>query len=190
MNRRDFIAKLPALVALAGAPGLVSARTGQVREGFVTASALNIRSGPGAYNPAIGVLHNGARVTIHDYANGWYRISSHRISGWASGSYIRPIGSGYSSDHDRHHGYPDDRYDDRRYAKPPRRRSRRRIATIGSNRWGYANMFDGPGRRYQVIARLGAGERVRVIEPGDRWTLVSRRGVGRGYVRSRFLDYY
>lgn len=194
MNRRSFIRTLPALAALAAVPALGFARTSRASEGIVTASALNVRTGPGAYNPAVGVVYGGTRVTIHDEAHGWYRISAHRISGWASASYIRPVG-GYDYSHDnprrdddRDYGRHD--YDDRDRDRGRGRDRQRQFAVVGHNHWGYANMFDGPGRRYQVIARLDAGERVRVIEPGRRWTLVGKRGVGRGYIRSRFLEHY
>ena len=185
MNRRDFITKLPALAALVALPEISFARTSQSRKGVVTAAALNVRIGPGIHNPPVGVLHSGAHVTIHDYAHGWYEISSHRISGWASGSYINPVGSNSSPHHNDNHEYDGHEYSDRDYVKPPRRRR----AVIGYSRWGYANMFDGPGRRYQIIARLDEGERVKVIEQGGRWALIRKRGVGRGYIRSKFLEY-
>jgi uncharacterized protein YraI len=189
MNRRSFIKTLPALAALATVPALGLARAGTARTGVVTASALNVRSGPGVYHHAVGVVHGGERVGIHDYANGWYEISTRRINGWVSGSYIQ-TSDYYDDDRRPYDDYREYHHDNDGYAKPPPRRGRGRFAVIGRNRWGYINMFDGPGRRYPVIARLSEGERVRIIDEGPRWTLVGKRGVGRGYVRSRFLEYY
>ena len=53
--------------------------------GRVTASALNIRSGPGTNYDKLGVLQYGQSVTILENKGGWYRIPS----GWVSASYIR-----------------------------------------------------------------------------------------------------
>ncbi|MFC4661447.1 SH3 domain-containing protein [Oceanobacillus aidingensis] len=45
----------------------------------VTASALNVRSGPAAGNKTVGQLSNGTKVTILGEYNGWYQISfNHR----------------------------------------------------------------------------------------------------------------
>jgi uncharacterized protein YgiM (DUF1202 family) len=188
MNRRSFIRTLPALAALAAVPALALART-TAREGVVTTSALNVRSGPGAWNAQLGVVRRGERVRINNYADGWYEISTPYVSGWASSSYIQPV-DGYDNDRPHHDDRPrhDERWgdDDRGYAKPPPGR----FAVIGRNRRGYVNMFDGPGREYRVIAQLSEGERVRVIEEGREWTLVGKRDTGRGYVRSRSLEYY
>jgi uncharacterized protein YraI len=195
MNRRFFIRSLPALAALAALPALSFGRDERGREGVVTISALNVRSGPSASDPPVGVVNRGERVRIHNYVNGWYEISTRRLSGWASGSYIEPVDD-YGRDRPRHddrRDYDRPRHDDRRrydepeYAEPS---SRDRFAVIGRNRRGYVNMFDGPGRDYQVVGRLSEGERVRVIEAGRHWTLVGKRGVGRGYVRSELLDSY
>jgi L,D-transpeptidase catalytic domain/Bacterial SH3 domain len=60
------------------------------RRGVVTASVLNVRAQAGVRpdNPPIGVLHNGAEVTIYEEASSggavWYRIGANRWvhSGW------------------------------------------------------------------------------------------------------------
>ena len=53
--------------------------------GTVTASALNIRSGPGTNYDRLGSLQRGETVTILENKGGWYRISS----GWVSANYIK-----------------------------------------------------------------------------------------------------
>lgn len=196
MQKRVFITGLLLLLSSFTLPAL-SHEQGSgsgIQEARVTAAALNVRTGPSTRYRAIGVVHRGEPVEILDSSGGWYRIRSHGLTGWASGSYIRPVAYAehrheYDDDdygNDRYRDYDDrdyDRdYDDRRHAG--------RFAVIGPNRFGYANMFDGPGRNYRIIARLREGERVRIIDRGRRWTLVGKRGVGRGYVRSGFLTRY
>ncbi|CEG28358.1 SH3 domain-containing protein [Bacillus sp. B-jedd] len=55
----------------------------------VTASALNVRTGPGTKHKKIGQLKNGAIVkVIKKESNGWYRINYNGKTGFVSGQYI------------------------------------------------------------------------------------------------------
>src|SRR5699024_6281510 len=54
-----------------------------IKNGRVTASALNVRVGPSAAYNAIGQLLEGAKVTVQSEVNGWYAIS-YSYSGWVS----------------------------------------------------------------------------------------------------------
>lgn len=55
------------------------------RTGKVTASVLNVRSGPGASYKDIGDLKNGDVVEIFEEKDGWYKIVEEK---WVSGKYI------------------------------------------------------------------------------------------------------
>ncbi len=59
------------------------------KTGTVTATSLNVRSGPSTSNSIITAISNGTRVTILSESNGWYnvRLPDGR-TGWASGQYI------------------------------------------------------------------------------------------------------
>ncbi len=61
----------------------------QERYGIVTASALNIRSGPGTKNHKVGMVLKGKKVKIHEKVGEWYRITYNGISGYVHGSYIK-----------------------------------------------------------------------------------------------------
>ena len=145
-------------------------------QGYVTAQSLNVRSGPGTQYRRVGVLRQGEPVDIVSRSGNWYQIRGSHGTGWVSRSYISiaqaPV---YRNEHRRSY----------RTHRP-----RRHFAVIAPHRYGFVNMFEGPGRRYHIKAQLPAGERVRVLEYGRRWTLVGKRGLGRGYVRSRFLERY
>lgn len=60
--------------------------------GIVTASSLNIRSGPGTENAVLASLTNGTKVTILETLSGWYKISftlnGKVTTGYASSQYI------------------------------------------------------------------------------------------------------
>ena len=55
----------------------------------VTASALNLRSGPSTSYSILRTMPNGAVVTIvQGPSNGWYRVTYQGTTGWASGAYL------------------------------------------------------------------------------------------------------
>jgi len=59
------------------------------KTGTVTASSLNLRSGPGKSNKIIGSLEAGQKLTITGFSGGWYRVETKDGGiGWASSSYV------------------------------------------------------------------------------------------------------
>ncbi len=56
--------------------------------GEVTASSLNVRSGPSTSNSIIGGLKRGAKVDIISSEDGWYKIAYRNTTGWVSGDYV------------------------------------------------------------------------------------------------------
>jgi hypothetical protein len=56
--------------------------------GYVTISALNLRTGPGTGYGVITVLGYGTQGTIVGQANGWYNIQTTRGTGWVIGTYF------------------------------------------------------------------------------------------------------
>lgn len=57
--------------------------------GTVTASVLNIRSGPGTGYKIVGTLKMGTKVNIISTSSTWYKITSGTKSGWVSSKYIK-----------------------------------------------------------------------------------------------------
>ncbi|WP_088040801.1 SH3 domain-containing protein [Bacillus sp. EAC] len=58
-------------------------------KGIVTASVLNIRSGPNTSYKIVGTVKKGNTVYITNTKIGWYKISSGSKSGWVSSKYIK-----------------------------------------------------------------------------------------------------
>lgn len=54
----------------------------------VTATSLNVRSGPGTSNSRIGSLSNGAVVSAVSESKGWLKIQFNGGHGWISGDYV------------------------------------------------------------------------------------------------------
>ncbi len=73
--------------------------------GQVTASALNVRSGPGTNYGIVGSLAGGAEVNIlGSFISGntyWYKVAASAVEGWVSGPYLellsRPEGAVFFS---------------------------------------------------------------------------------------------
>lgn len=61
------------------------------RTGLVNAKSLNIRPEPSTDKAAVGSLARGAKVEILEKIEGWYRIKSGSLSGYASGDYITVV---------------------------------------------------------------------------------------------------
>ena len=57
-------------------------------QGMVTTGSLNVRSGPGTSYSKVGSLGRGASVTVVDKVNGWYKITSGKLSGYVSADYV------------------------------------------------------------------------------------------------------
>src|SRR5699024_1125551 len=53
-----------------------------IKNGKVTASALNVRTGPGTKHKSIGYLYKGDSVDILDEYNGWYSIKYKHSTQW------------------------------------------------------------------------------------------------------------
>lgn len=58
-------------------------------KGTVTASILNIRSGPGTNYKIVSTIKRGSTVSITSSKTSWYKITSGSKSGWVSSKYIR-----------------------------------------------------------------------------------------------------
>ncbi|MEW9079507.1 C40 family peptidase, partial [Terrisporobacter glycolicus] len=66
-----------------------STETPSTGKGTVTASTLNIRSGPSTSNSIVGKAYKGNTVDILSSSNGWYKVKlSNGQVGWGSSDYI------------------------------------------------------------------------------------------------------
>lgn len=66
-------------------------------KGTVTATILNIRSGPGTNYKVVSTIKKGSIVNITSSKTGWYKISSGSKSGWVSSKYIKKSSSRIAS---------------------------------------------------------------------------------------------
>ncbi|MGL5749713.1 MAG: SH3 domain-containing protein, partial [Paraclostridium sp.] len=128
------------------------------KEGIVTATSLNVRSGPSTSDSVLFSLKKNEKVSILDSSNGWYKISSSNGKvGWASGEYINTNVTEEGTDDNK------------------------KVVTAD-----VLNMRSGASTSYRVILKLNKGDIVEVISESNGWSKIKYDG-RIGYVSSEYL---
>ena len=84
MNKKTIITSMAVLQLFTGT---INAQSNQ---GIVTATSLNVRSGPATSYTTKFIVNKGDNVTVEDSADGWYKITTKDgKNGWASSKYIQ-----------------------------------------------------------------------------------------------------
>ena len=78
--------------------------SGSATSGTVKANGgLKTRTGPGTSYTYVGAFNNGAKLTIHDSSNGWYKVSG--TSGWGQLSNVWVLSQYVTGTSDQGYGY-------------------------------------------------------------------------------------
>lgn len=151
----------------ASAGGGVSSGGATTSQARVTASALNVRTGPGTNNSILGQLASGAVVSIIGSSGGWRQIRYGNGTGWVSGAYLAPItGSGSGSGSGSNNGGTPPPPNTNR---PTSRAGYIQLPASGRGFYGY----------YRAAARWGQPRLVYGLERiGQRWSGPGPFGVG------------
>lgn len=133
---------------------------------YVTASALNVRSGAGTSYSVIGSLSKGKAASVVGTSGNWYKIK---------------YGSGY--------GYISASYTS---AKAPSSSTSNTPPTTSSGKTYYSttsglNVRSGPGTSYVSKGTLSYGQAVSVVDSSSYWYKI-KFGSGYGYVGSKYLS--
>ena len=134
-------------------------------EGTVTASALNVRSGPSTSYSVTTKLYKGNKVQILETSNGWHKIkTSSGSTGWVSASYISVSSSGGNT------------------SQPATSTSK---ATVTADS---LNVRSGAGTNYSVITKLSKGTVVDVLESASNgWKKIKTSSGTTGWVSGSYL---
>ena len=134
-------------------------------EGTVTASALNVRSGPSTSYSVTTKLYKGNKVQILETSNGWHKIkTSSGSTGWVSASYISVSSSGGNT------------------SQPATSTSK---ATVTADS---LNVRSGAGTSYSIVTKLSKGTVVDVIESNSNgWKKIKTSGGTTGWVSGSYL---
>ena len=150
-----------ALATLAMMPLAVNNVHASGQTGVVTATSLNVRSGPGTNNTVLFTVKKNEIVEIKESSNGWYKIkNSSGKEGWASSTYISKSGNTSNSE---------------------------TTATSKKQTTTNVNFRNGAGTSYRIIATLPKGTKVETVSESNGWTKVKYDG-RLGYISSNYLE--
>lgn len=136
------------------------------RYGIVTASALNIRSGPSTRNHKIGMVVRGTRLTIIGQSGEWYKVQVNGLEGYVHGDYVKLETDNPSTPPS---------------SKPPVQVIGKAVVTASS-----LNVRTGPGTGHGIITSLPRNTEVELLEQQGEWYKI-RRGSTVGYVHGGYL---
>ena len=133
--------------------------------GTVTASSLNVRSGPSTRYTVVTTVKKNDKVNILQSSNGWYKIeTSSGKQGWVSSSYISASNSNTNNSTNNN--------------------TQSNIAIVNTDGLNFRN---GAGTSYSIIKVLNKGEKVEVISESNGWSKV-KHDSRLGYVASQYID--
>ena len=133
--------------------------------GTVTASSLNVRSGPSTSYTVVTTVKKNDKVNILQSSNGWYKIeTSSGKQGWVSSSYISASNSNTNNSTNNN--------------------TQSNIAIVNTDGLNFRN---GAGTSYSIIKVLNKGEKVELISESNGWSKV-KHDSRLGYVASQYID--
>ena len=159
MNSKKFFIAFFSLMLIG-----ISAYAAQ--SGSVTASVLNVRSGPGTEYSTIGKFYNGEVIQVGDNVNGWYKVSYNGVEGYVSSTYVS-IRSGNLTD---------------------RSSVNRPSVTAGYSTASSLNLRSMPSTDSQVIGQLPQYSQISIGEGANGWYKVTYNGV-EGYVSADYVAF-
>ena len=130
-------------------------------KGKVTASALNVRSGPSTKYNKVGTVYKNNTLTILDESNKWYKVKlSNGKTGWVSGQYINKTTT--------------------KPATTPSVTGKKKVKASS------LNVRSGPSTKDKIIGSLKKGAIVEVTGTKGDWTIIKYNGKT-AYVSSAYL---
>ncbi|MBL4848730.1 MAG: SH3 domain-containing protein [Planctomycetes bacterium] len=138
----------------------------------VTASSLNVRTGPSTRYGRVGSLPRGRAVYVHRFQAGWAQITFGGVRRWTSARYLtrgsipapaprRPAPS---------------RPTPTRPARTPSVPGANVTAATYEITYSRLNIRTGPSTRYGIVATYSRGARVRVTRRSGNWNAFTRSG--------------
>jgi len=136
--------------------------TGQ--EGVVTASALNVRSGPSTSYSVITKLYKGDKVEILERSNGWSKIkTSSGKTGWSSEEYLSTSGTSDNTGSST---------------------TGKKVTVTASA----LNVRSGPSTSYSITTKVYKGEIVEVLESSNGWSKIKTASGKTGWSSEEYLS--
>ena len=132
----------------------------------VTATSLNVRSGPSTSNSVIGSLKQNDKVEVISESNGWSKVKFSGKEGYVSSAYLKDSNGGNTGGGSEN---------------PNPTPGKTKVVTATS-----LNVRSGPSTSNSVIGSLKQNDKVEVISESNGWSKVKFSGK-EGYVSSTYL---
>ncbi|MFL1468334.1 SH3 domain-containing protein [Paraclostridium bifermentans] len=132
----------------------------------VTATSLNVRSGPSTSNGVIGSLKENDKVEVISESNGWSKVKFSGKEGYVSSAYLKDSNGGNTGGGSEN---------------PNPTPGKTKVVTATS-----LNVRSGPSTSNSVIGSLKQNDKVEVISESNGWSKVKFSGK-EGYVSSTYL---
>lgn len=127
----------------------------------VTASKLNVRSGPGTNYESFHTLWQGNVITVIGESNGWYKIQlSNGKTGWVSGTYLQFSGTTAPG---------------------------KELSTTGTVTASKLNVRSGPGTSYSITHTLWQGNTIKISGESNGWYKIQLSNGTTGWVSSTYI---
>ena len=137
--------------------------------GTVSASTLNVRSGPGTSFDKVATLSSGAPVEIIEELDEWYHIQADPVTGYVSKEYITVEQMHQNTDQP---SQPEQNV-------PPAQDTK----TYGLVSASTLNVRSGPGSSHEKVSTLSSGAQVEILETLDGWYRIEGGYVSADYIQ-------
>lgn len=148
--------------------------------GTVSASSLNVRSGPGSSYGKLGTLSSGKQVTILETQNGWHRINFNGKTGYVSTQYVTLAKAQQPAAAPQPAPQPEAAPAPQPEAKPEQ--SEPSTKTYGIVSTSSLNVRSGPGTSHGKVKTLSGGAQVEILEKLDGWYRIDSGYVSASYI--------
>jgi cell wall-associated NlpC family hydrolase len=139
-------------------------------QGQITASALNIRSGPSTSYSVVTKAYRGESVEILESSNGWYKVKlSNGTTGWGSSDYISTSTNSSEGSSDNSTPTP----------------STGTKATVTASA---LNIRSGASTSYSIVTKTYSGESVEILESSNGWYKVKLSNGKIGWASASYIS--
>lgn len=152
--------------------------------GTVSASNLNVRSGPGSSHGKLGSLSSGTQVEILEQLDGWCRIEWKGKPGYISSQYVT-----LSQEQPAPDAQPAAQPEPQPEAEPqpepesqPEQSAPQKSKTLGMVSASSLNVRSGPSASHEKVAVLSSGAQVEILEKLDGWYRIESGYVSADYI--------
>ncbi len=138
-----------------------------IDKAVVTATVLNVRSGPSTSHSIVGRLKSGDAVAVNDVQNGWYKINFQNIQGWIAGTYAEKEQS-------------------RKAPDPPSDSSATsgKTAVVTASVLNIRNTYSTGGK---LIGSVRQGDKVTILKETNNWAFIQYAGNKQGWAAGWYL---